>query len=251
MSAKISGQVWDLDLPQRDMLVLLAMTDHANHEGVMWPGVALIAWKTGYSKRTVMRIMASLVKRGILIRRTRPGKETIYIANLDAAAKKPARPKPAKKAKSSDIAVTGDTAMSLVTTLPVKKNASSDTSSAKAIDEPSLKIEPSLLQRPLVFKAYEDAFGFLLTPMLADELKLLVEEYTEAWVIDAMRITVTSGKRSLGYAKAILRRWKADGKMHEQSTTPAQSDRTAAEKAAAAAELEREREAHRIREGLA
>jgi DnaD/phage-associated family protein len=101
-----------------------------------------------------------------------------------------------------------------------------------------------------VFQAYEDAFGFLLTPMLADELKLLVEEYTEAWVIDAMRITVTSGKRSLGYAKAILRRWQTEGKVSANGTA-IRTERTAAEKAADAAELEAERAAHRIREGLA
>lgn len=232
MSAKISGQVWDLDLSQRDMLVMLAMTDHANHEGVMWPGVALIAWKTGYSKRTVMRIMASLVKRGILVRRTRPGKETVYIANLDAAPKKAARPSPTKKRKSSDTAVTPVIAMSLVTSSPVEKTPSSDTPSRKVIDEPSLKEEPPQEQRPVVFRAYEEAFKLPLTGMLADELKLLVEEYTEEWVIDAMKVTAMNGKRSLTYAKAILRRWQVEGRDGQQKEAPDMTDDQRAMRAA-------------------
>lgn len=44
MSGKISGMVWDLDLPHPELLVLLAITDHANHDGRnMYPGVALLA----------------------------------------------------------------------------------------------------------------------------------------------------------------------------------------------------------------
>jgi DnaD/phage-associated family protein len=84
-----------------------------------------------------------------------------------------------------------------------EKTTKKETAVVVVADEP---------KRPDVFKAYEDAFGFSLTAMLADELKLLVEEYTEAWVIDAMRVAVTNGKRSLGYAKGVLRRWQIEGR---------------------------------------
>ena len=75
MSGKISGMVWDLDLPHPELLVLLAITDHANHDGRnMYPGVALLAWKTGYSARTVVRILNKLIERGILVRERQPGR---------------------------------------------------------------------------------------------------------------------------------------------------------------------------------
>lgn len=105
-------------------------------------------------------------------------------------------------------------------------------------------------KRPAVFQTYEDAFGLLLTPMLADELKLLVEEFTEAWVCDAMRITATNGKRSLNYAKSILRRWQIEGRTAEKpqltvlTLTPEQI-------AANEAQREAERAAWRKEQGLA
>jgi hypothetical protein len=143
MSGKISGMVWDLDLSQRDLLVLLAITDHADHDGCnMFPSIALLAWKTGYSQRTVIRILNGLVTRGILIRHTRAGKPTIYDANLDAAPKKVGRPKVEKKRATRDIAMTHDKAMSVVTTSPVMKNTTPDTPSRNVQDEPSIK-QPS------------------------------------------------------------------------------------------------------------
>lgn len=221
MSAKISGQVWDLDLPQRELLVLLAITDHANHEGAMWPGVALVAWKTGYSQRTVQRVMNNLVHRGILTRRVRPGKETIYTANFDAAPKKAPRPKKARKRKSGDIAMTGDTAMSVVTSLRVVQNPTPDTVSANVHDEPSLKDQPSLLQQSAVFRAYESVFGFTLTPFMAQELKSLAEDYTVQWVVDALKVAATNEKRTLAYVKGVLRRWEHEGRHKKQTEQPA------------------------------
>lgn len=68
MSAKISGMVWDLKLSPAERQVLLAMADHADHEGNnVRPSVALIAWKTDYSERQVQRIIKDLRKAGILV----------------------------------------------------------------------------------------------------------------------------------------------------------------------------------------
>lgn len=87
-------------------------------------------------------------------------------------------------------------------------------------------------ERPTVFDAYTAAFGLLLTPMIADELKLLVEEYTEAWVVDAMKMAAIGGKRSLGYAKGILRRWQAEGRDGQQKEAPDLTDDQRAMRAA-------------------
>lgn len=68
MSAKASGRVWDLDLPHNKRLVLLAMADHADHEGRnIYPSTDLIAWKTGYSSRQVQRVIDMLITDGILV----------------------------------------------------------------------------------------------------------------------------------------------------------------------------------------
>lgn len=68
MSAKASGRVWDLDLPHNKRLVLLAMADHADHEGRnIYPSTDLIAWKTGYSSRQIQRVIDTLIADGILV----------------------------------------------------------------------------------------------------------------------------------------------------------------------------------------
>jgi hypothetical protein len=86
MSGKIMGQVWDLDLPHAHMLVLLALADHADHQGDnVYPGVGLVAWKCGYSLRQTQRIMDDLVARKLLIEvENDPGKRTVYRINLAA-----------------------------------------------------------------------------------------------------------------------------------------------------------------------
>jgi hypothetical protein len=135
MSAKISGQVWDFDLPTNEQLVLLAMTDHADHIGEnMYPSVGLIAWKTGYSERQVQRLIKSLVAKGILeAQEVRTGKTTIYKTNFaNAPVKTPYRQN-----------VTPDTAMSP----PPRHSYVTPTPDIAMSPEPSL--EPSVNQKTI------------------------------------------------------------------------------------------------------
>ena len=65
MSVKIMGQVWDLDLTHAQQTVLLAMADHADHDGAgVYPSLGLLAWKTSYSRRQVQRIIHEAIARG-------------------------------------------------------------------------------------------------------------------------------------------------------------------------------------------
>ena len=64
MSGKITGLVWESDLPQNEKYVLLAYADHADHEGNgIFPSVGLIAWKTGYTPRNIKRIKKILIEK--------------------------------------------------------------------------------------------------------------------------------------------------------------------------------------------
>lgn len=93
MSGKITGGVWDLDLPRNKALVLLAMADHADHlGGNVYPSFGLIAWKTGYSYRQVLRIVKDLEKDAILVLELggkESGKPNRYRINLAAGKLKP------------------------------------------------------------------------------------------------------------------------------------------------------------------
>ena len=62
-----------------------------------------------------------------------------------------------------------------------------------------------------VFKVYESEIG-VLTATIADELRLAVSEYPDGWIIDALKEASRQNKRNWSYARAILKRWKAEGR---------------------------------------
>ncbi len=89
------GQVFDLALSHSQAWVLLAMADHADHFGErIYPAVARIAWKTGFSERQVQRIVKQLVALGVLVMveeaTGRPGRANLYRLDFSIANLKPA-----------------------------------------------------------------------------------------------------------------------------------------------------------------
>jgi hypothetical protein len=105
MSTLLVGQVWGLDLPHNLAWVLMAMVDHGDHEGKhIYPGLDLLAWKTGYSPRQVSTIIQELLDRKILevdqVGGGR-GKHTEYSAHLDRV---PRRVSPAECRKLAALA---------------------------------------------------------------------------------------------------------------------------------------------------
>lgn len=82
-----------------DRFVLLAIADNAWEDGTnSWPSVALLAWKTGLSERTVRRCLDNLEKLGELRRDYRTGTSTMYSVLISD--KKPDRARPAKDKNS-------------------------------------------------------------------------------------------------------------------------------------------------------
>ena len=57
---------------------------------------------------------------------------------------------------------------------------------------------------------YEQNIG-VITPMIAEELKMLSEEFSLEWFTEAIKEACGQNKRNLKYVKAILERWKVDG----------------------------------------
>lgn len=78
MSVRTMTAVWDLDLPDSDKIVLLALADCANDEGHCWPSVASLVRKCTKSERTIQGCIKRLVDEGHLTRREVPGKGCNY-----------------------------------------------------------------------------------------------------------------------------------------------------------------------------
>jgi hypothetical protein len=82
VSIKLMSIVWDLHLPPGEKLVLLALADQANDEGVQcWPAVSTIARRSGQGERTVRRALADLESKGHLTRQHRDGASTQYVVH--------------------------------------------------------------------------------------------------------------------------------------------------------------------------
>ena len=61
MSIRQILQVWEHQLSHPHQAVMLALADHAHEDGTgIRPSINRIAWKTGYSERSVQNIMAQL-----------------------------------------------------------------------------------------------------------------------------------------------------------------------------------------------
>jgi hypothetical protein len=78
MSVSVMADVWRLDLPPMEKLVLLALADWANDEGRCWPSATTLASKTGEGERTVRRAIQSLIAKGVLSQNQRAGTTPIY-----------------------------------------------------------------------------------------------------------------------------------------------------------------------------
>jgi DNA replication protein len=67
------------------------------------------------------------------------------------------------------------------------------------------------VERPPIFVLYEQNIG-LLTPMIANELRDAEKHFPADWIADAFREAVTMNKRHWKYVRAILERWRVQGK---------------------------------------
>lgn len=76
--------------------------------------------------------------------------------------------------------------------------------------DPKSRIAALPLERPNVFKLYEENIG-PLTPLIADALKDAEELYSPEWIADVIEIAVKNNKRNWKYCEAILKRWKDEG----------------------------------------
>lgn len=85
MSISLMTAVWRLDLPSSDKMVLLALADAANDDGITWmalqskEGVKLdLLKKTSLSRRAIQGALKRLCDAGYLSRIDRPGKGVIW-----------------------------------------------------------------------------------------------------------------------------------------------------------------------------
>ena len=71
MSYHLAAWAMDVDVPPREKLMLILIASHANDEGECFPSQTTLAYRSGLSRRTVLRSLAELEERGVINRRQR------------------------------------------------------------------------------------------------------------------------------------------------------------------------------------
>jgi len=71
-------RAWDLPISSTDKLVLLALADWSNDDGVCWPSMSKLERKTGLTDRSIRTCIGRLRDAGYLGRDEKPGKGVIY-----------------------------------------------------------------------------------------------------------------------------------------------------------------------------
>ena len=103
MTIKAMGWAWGQALPSARKLVLVALADSANDDGVCWPGLRTISGKCGMTVRSVQRHIDALIEGGYMAKSARhrdTGSRTsnLYELRLD---------RPADLARAPDTVVAG------------------------------------------------------------------------------------------------------------------------------------------------
>jgi DnaD/phage-associated family protein len=74
---------------------------------------------------------------------------------------------------------------------------------------------PSItIERPNAFRLYEQNIG-PLTPLIADQISRVIEEYPDDWIEDALSEAVAYNRRSWRYVTRILENWKQQGRQDQ------------------------------------
>jgi hypothetical protein len=139
MSIKLTGNVWENDLIHSEQSVLLAMADYADDDGRnCYPSYDRLAWKTGYSKRQVGRIIQGLCANGIVVilKPSNQRQSTHYWLRLDKAEdKEPFRVDISDNESSVDnlttLDIDDDSSMDNLTTLDDSRVDISDTANSQ------------------------------------------------------------------------------------------------------------------------
>jgi DnaD/phage-associated family protein len=205
------------------LLLLLAIADFADDDGVAFPGTSTLAEKIRMSERQVVRLRQMLYESGELeyigggngagdrltVRVTTCQKGDNLSQKGDKSGKKRVTNSPRKGDKSGKKRVTPmspEPPVEPPIESPIRNTTT--TTSGGGDDVESDGGGATLAQ---VNKAYENEIG-MFTAMMSETVGDDFDTYGGDWLIDAIKIAANSNKRSWRYVQGILRRWSIEGR---------------------------------------
>lgn len=224
MSIRLMSLVFGLQEPTgAARLVLLALADNANDEGVCWPSVETIARKAGIGVRWTQRILRDLVEADYLALSIRPvdGKKNdtnVYTLNIQHLMD--------QQVREGGVQTTHRVAQQPPSGWPTDHpEGGVETTERVAYRPPESSLEPSkepssepvvVVNAPAaqkigkIAKLYEREIG-PLTAFIRDELEEEAKTCPEEWFEIAFRAAASQNKRSWSYVRAVLKNIRNHG----------------------------------------
>lgn len=89
MSIRLMSKAWELDIPTNEKMLLLALCDHANDDGVCYPSYDLLQIKCSFARATVSANLKRLEAKNLVSKKLRNQSEggrktTVYTIDLEA-----------------------------------------------------------------------------------------------------------------------------------------------------------------------
>lgn len=197
--------------PPISKLVMLALADHANDDGISaYPGRERIQKKTGLSSGAISKAIKGLRLAGYLSKNGRSRYNTTnHELNLSMLTS------PGDKTEKEETSPGEETFKHQVIkdTSPGEENPSlhelNHQNSNSRDSNPASDGGASDFSK--LVKIYEDNIN-LVVPMIAEELRDALALYPLEWCEQAILESVKAGVRNWNYTAAILARWKKDGR---------------------------------------
>lgn len=226
MSIKHMTDVWEnrKHLSGSRLLLMLAIADHANDEGVCWPSIPTLAARIRASERQTMRLIKDLAECGdieILQRGDGRGHSNVYQIKGDIQGQKGDTGVTVSK-KKGDIqgAVKGDIQDQKGDISGIKGDiAMSHQPPIEPPIEPSKRIEPPPsggggVKRNRqtdpdydhICRLVENNLGQTIVPISEKLINEMMDAYPVSHIENAIRVSVQNKKYTLAYVGGVLRR---------------------------------------------
>ena len=221
MSIKVMSIIWERsERSGSELLLLLALADHADDSGNCYPSVARLAAKTRMSERSVQYMLRSLVESGELQIQQGGGRSNTNIYRLcpPPAVSEKVQTIPGNSANLAPFAEKG-------CNLAAERVQSGAGKGATAIaPEPSIEpsIEPAAARAHAhegnvdaavgrLCRVWEEATGTTVTALVGDHMASWLERLPEEAIAKAIRETGVNGARAWKYTSSVLERYATEG----------------------------------------
>lgn len=152
MSVKIMSAVWVVDLATTDKMVLLALADWSNDDGICWPSMNQLSVKTSLTDRAIRASVSRLKEAGHLTRQERPGKGVVYTVHPGTTFR-PERDAPRNETTQTPEGRSANTSRTIITSEAIASSVE------RAKPRPSRRC-PAAWSPSLEDMAVVDALGF-------------------------------------------------------------------------------------------